>query len=140
MAYAPAWTDEVTGSGGYQWAGSGNSMSSNSANKDEAWTFIKFLMSDETSLWMADQVSVSYATKAAFASFADLDDPILKEVPAMMNGDPDHNLFLSPTNNTNFIHEEFVTVFQDVMDGKREAQDGLDELVGLWNEELPDCY
>jgi ABC-type glycerol-3-phosphate transport system substrate-binding protein len=37
------------------------------------------------------------------------------------------------------VHDEFVTVFQDVMTGDRDAQGALDELVNLWNEELPDC-
>ena len=138
MAYAPAWVDKETGSGGHMWAGSGNAIASNSAHKDEAWTFMKFLLSDENTLWMADQVSVSFASNAAFASFATGGDPILEQVPAMMNNDPENNLFLDPTVNFS-VHDEFVTAFQDVMAGDRDAQGALDELVSLWNEELPDC-
>lgn len=138
VAFAPAWTDAQTGSGGYQWAGSGLAISSNSQHKDEAWRFIKFLLSDETSKWMAEQESVGYATQAAFDAFADSGDPILERYPNMMNQDPEHNLFLDPTVDFS-VHNDFVAGFQDVLQGNREAQEVLDEVVKLWNAELEQC-
>jgi multiple sugar transport system substrate-binding protein len=138
IAFAPAWTDTESGSGGYQWAGSGLSMSANSAHKEEAWKFIDFLMSDEATTWMSEQTSVSFATKANFERFGALDDPILKEMPAMLTQDPDNNIFFAPTVDFS-VHDEWVTEFQDVLAGDRDPQEALDSLVELWNEELPQC-
>jgi len=138
IAFAPAWTDTESGSGGYQWAGSGLSMSANSAHKEEAWKFIDFLLSDEATIWMSEQTSVSFATKANFERFESMDDPILKEMPAMLTQDPDNNIFFAPTVDFS-VHDEWVTEFQDVLTGDRDPQEALDSLVELWNEELPQC-
>ena len=138
IAFAPAWTDAETGSGGYQWACSGLAISSNSPHKEEAWKFIDFLLSDEGSIYMSEQTSVTYATKANFARFAEMDDPILSEVPPMLNQDPEHNLFFAPTADFS-VHNEWVAAFQEVLDGESEAQDALDAMVELWNQDLPQC-
>ena len=138
IAFAPAWTDPETGSGGYMWAGSGLAMSANSAHKEEAWKFIDFLMSDETSIWLSEQTSVSFATKANFDRFETLDDPILKEISAMLTQDPEHNLFFAPTADFS-VHDEWVAQFQEVLTGDRDPQEALDDLVELWNQDLPQC-
>lgn len=138
IAFAPAWTDAETGYGGYQWACSGLAISSNSEHKEEAWKFIEFLLSDEGSIYMSEQTSVTYATKANFARFGEMDNPILKEVPPMLSQDPEHNLFFAPTADFS-VHDEWVAAFQEVLDGEREAQDALDAMVELWNQDLPQC-
>ncbi len=138
IAFAPAWTDAETGSGGYQWACSGLAISSNSPHKEEAWKFIDFLLSDEGSIYMSEQTSVTYATKANFARFAEMDDPILKEVPPMLNQDPAHNLFFAPTADFS-VHDEWVAEFQEVLDGNRDPQEALNAMVELWNQDLPQC-
>lgn len=138
IAFAPAWTDAETGYGGYMWAGSGLAMASNSAHKDEAWEFIDFLLSDETTIWLSEQTGVTFATAANFERFRTLDDPILKEVPDMLLQDPENNLFFSPTVDFS-VHEEFAAKFQEVLAGDLDAQAALDGLVELWNKDLPQC-
>lgn len=138
IGFAPAWTDPETGSGGYMWAGSGLAVSANSAHKEEAWKFIDFLMSDEISIWLSEQTSVSFATKANFERFESLDDPILKEIPAMLLQDPEHNLFFAPTADFS-VHDEWVVQFQEVLADKRDPQEALDDLVELWNQDLTQC-
>jgi multiple sugar transport system substrate-binding protein len=133
LAYAPAWCDVTCG---YMWAGSGQAISSNSEHKEEAWEFIKFLLSDEITLWLTEELGTPYATQASFDSLADLDDPVLSQVPAMMNADPESNLFEVVTPETNLLHEAFVTAFIEVVTEGRDAQEALDEVAALWNEEL----
>ena len=64
------------------------------------------------------------------------DDPILKQIPAMLNGDPQHNLFLLPTPDFEKLHRAFLDAFQQVLQGKLEPKAALDQVVALWNEEL----
>jgi len=138
IAFAPAWTDADTGFGGYQWAGSGLAISANSPHKEEAWELIDFLLSDETTIWLSEQTGVTFATQANFERFRDLDDPILKEVPDMLLQDPENNLFFAPTADFS-VHEEFAAEFQQVMTGDRDPQEALNDLVELWNQDLPQC-
>jgi ABC-type glycerol-3-phosphate transport system substrate-binding protein len=133
VAYPTAWCDKTCG---YQWAGSGLAISSKSQHKKEAWEFIKFLLSDETSTYLTKAKSIPFATKAAISSLASSDDPILKQIPAMLNGDPQHNLFLLPTPDFEKLHRAFLDAFQQVLQGKLEPKAALDQVVALWNEEL----
>jgi multiple sugar transport system substrate-binding protein len=133
VAYPPAWCDKTCG---YQWAGSGLAISSKSQHKKEAWEFIKFLLSDETSTYLTKAKSIPFATKAAISSLASSDDPILKQIPTMLNGDPKHNLFLLPTPDFEKLHRAFLDAFQQVLQGKLEPKAALDQVVALWNEEL----
>jgi ABC-type glycerol-3-phosphate transport system substrate-binding protein len=131
LAFPPAWND-VTG--GYVWAGSGLSISSNSNHKEEAWEFIKFLLGDEMSLWLTEQNSIPYATNVAVASLAESEDPILREIPAMLAQDPEHNILLNPVPEQESLHREFVAMFQEVMAGNLDPQEGLDRVAAMWNE------
>lgn len=131
LAFPPAWND-VTG--GYVWAGSGLSISSNSQHKEEAWEFIKFLLSEEISVWLTEKNSIPYATNAAVASLEESDDPILREIPAMLNQDPEHNILLNPIPEQESLHREFVAMFQEVMAGNLDPQEGLDRVAAMWNE------
>jgi multiple sugar transport system substrate-binding protein len=133
IAYPTAWRDKT---GGYQWAGSGLAISSNSEHKEEAWKFLKFLLSDETTLWMTQQVSIPFGSKAAVAALSNSDDPILKQIPAMLTQDPEHNLVLLPTPEFEKLHGAFVEAFQAVMAGDRDPQKALDDVVAIWNTEI----
>ena len=134
LAFAPAWRDASSGSGGYVWAGSGLSISSNSKHKDEAWEFIKFLLSDEITVWLTEKNNIPYATKAAFASIEESDSPILREIPAMLTQDPEHNLQLEALPEQETLHREFIAMLQEVLAGNISAQEGLDRVAALWNE------
>ena len=133
VAYPPAWCDKTCG---YQWAGSGLAVSANSKHKQEAWEFIKYLLSDETSIYLTKAKSIPFATKAAVQSLADSQDPILKQIPAMLTGDPTHNLFLAPTPDFEKLHRAFLEAFQQVLQDKRQPQEALDSVVAMWNEEI----
>lgn len=133
VAYPTAWCDKTCG---YQWSGSGLAISSKSPHKQEAWEFIKFLLSDETSTYLTKKMSIPFATKAAIASLSGSDDPILKQIPQMLNGDPQHNLFLLPTPDFEKLHRAFLDAFQQVLQGKQEPKAALDQVVALWNEEI----
>ena len=133
VAYPTAWCDKTCG---YQWAGSGLAISAHSPHKKEAWEFIKFLLSDETSVYLTKAKSIPFATKAAINSLQTSDDPILKQIPAMLTGDPQHNLFLLPTPDFEKLHRAFLEHFQQVLQGKEEAKPALDQVVALWNQEI----
>lgn len=133
VAYPTAWCDKTCG---YQWAGSGLAMSAKSKHKKEAWEFIKFLLSEKTSVEMTKQMSIPFATKAAIASLETSDDPILKQIPAMLNGDPKHNLFLAPTPDFEKLHRAFLEGFQRVLLGELQPKEALDSIVALWNTEI----
>jgi multiple sugar transport system substrate-binding protein len=133
IAYPTPWHDKT---GGYQWAGSGLAISANSQHKDEAWQFIKFLLSDETTLYLTEKVSIPFGSKAAVASLSKSDDLILKQIPAMLNQDPEHNLVLLPTPEFEKLHGAFVEAFQAVMAGDKDPQVALDEAAKIWNDEI----
>ena len=54
----------------------------------------------------------------------------------MLNGDPQHNLFLLPTPDFEKLHRAFLDHFQQVLQGKEEAKPALDQVVALWNQEI----
>lgn len=133
IAFPPAWEDVA---GGYVWSGSGLAISSNSAHKEEAWEFIKYMLSDEVSLALTEQVGLPFATQAVIDSLTTSDDPILSQIPAMLTQDPAHNFFTIPVPEQETLHREFVIMFQEVMSGNIEPQQALDDLAALWNEKL----
>jgi len=129
VAFAPAWCD-VTCS--YQWSGSGLSIAANSEKQDAAWKFIKFLLSEEISKHMTETVGLPFATKAAVAMLADSDNPILKEIPAMMNAEPENNLFIAPVPDTERLHREFNNQFVSAVRGEKSSQEALDAAAAVW--------
>jgi ABC-type glycerol-3-phosphate transport system substrate-binding protein len=132
-AYPHAWCDKTCG---YQWAGSGLAMSSKSAHKAEAWEFIKFLLNEENTVYLTKKLSIPFGTKAAIASLANSDDPILHQIPPMLNGDPTHNIFLAPTPDFERLHRTFLEAFQRVLTGKQDTQEALNSVVAVWNEAI----
>lgn len=131
VAFAPAWCD-VTCS--YQWSGSGLSIAANSEKQDAAMQFIKFLLSEEISTHMTETAGLPFATKAAIAMLEGSDNPILKEIPPMMNADPENNLFIAPVPETERLHREFNNQFVAFVRGDTSAQDALDAAAAVWTE------
>ena len=76
------------------------------------------------------------ATVSGTVRLADSQDPILKQIPAMLTGDPTHNLFLAPTPDFEKLHRAFLEAFQQVLQDKRQPQEALDSVVAMWNEEI----
>ncbi len=132
-AYPTAWCDKTCG---YQWSGSGLAISSKSQHKAEAWEFIKFLLSEENTIALTKAKSIPFATKAAIASLESSEDPILREIPQMLNGDPEHNLFLLPTPDFEKLHRAFLDEFQQVLVEDRDPKEALDAVVAIWNAEI----
>jgi multiple sugar transport system substrate-binding protein len=132
-AYPQAWCDKTCG---YQWAGSGLAMSAKSTHKAEAWEFIRFLLSDENTVALTKQLSIPFGTKAAIGSLTNSQDPILSKIPQMLNGDPDHNIFLAPTPDFERLHRTFLEAFQQVLSGKRDTQEALNSVVAVWNQAI----
>jgi len=133
MAYAPAWTHNT---GGYSWACSGMGIAANSPHKEEAWEFFKYIYSDEVSLKMTETVSLLWATNAAVDSLADSDDPMLSQVPAFANQDPENNILFAPLPEASKLIDAFQQAFQQVLAGEKDSQTALDEAAAIWQAEL----
>ncbi len=131
VAFAPAWCDATCG---YQWSGSGLSVAANSEKQDAAWQFVQFLLSEEISTHMTETVGLPFATSAAVALLETSDNPILREIPTMMNADPEHNLFIAPVPDSERLHREFNNQFVSFVRGETSAQDALDQAAQVWNE------
>jgi multiple sugar transport system substrate-binding protein len=133
VAYCPAWW-EVTG--GYVWAGSGLAMSANSQHKEEAWEFLQYLLSEEVALMMTEKTSIPFATNGAIDSLGESEDPILREIPAMLNQDAEHNYVISIVPEYETTHDALMKAMQEVFLGEKEAKEALDEAAELWNKIL----
>jgi ABC-type glycerol-3-phosphate transport system substrate-binding protein len=133
VAYAPAWCDVTCG---YQWAGSGLAVAANSKNKDAAMKFVKFLLSEKISTRMTKNVGIPFATKAGIDMLKDTDDPILKQIPQMMNGDPSNNIFLEPTPETQKLRREFTHQFVAFVRGEKSAKEALDATAAVWSQAI----
>ena len=134
VAYAPAWWDET---GGYVWAGSGLAMSKNSKHKEEAWTFLEFMMNADSAVKLTEDKSIPYASTAVFEGLLlTTDDPILREIPAMLNQDPAHNYFMQPIPEYEKTHDALMLAEQEILAGDKSAQDALDEAAAVWQEEI----
>lgn len=131
VAFAPPICDVTCG---YQWAGSGLSISSKSEHKDEAWQFIKFLMSEAVTTKLTQSQQVPFATNAAIASLEGSTDPILSQIPGMLNKDPKNNLFLDPTADFEQMHRALIEAIQQYLSGKATAKEALDTAAAVWNE------
>lgn len=133
VAFAPAWCDQTCG---YQWGGSGLSIAANSEKKEAAWQFIQFLLSDEISIHMTQTVGLPFATNAAVALLETSDNPILREIPPMMNAAPESNLFIAPIPDTDRLHREFNNRFVAAVRGEVSAQEALDQAAAVWSEAI----
>lgn len=133
VAFAPAWRDKT---GGYLVGGSGLAIAANSKHKEEAWALMQYLLSEDVSLMMTEATSIPFATKAAFASLKDSDDPILKEIPALMNQDLEHNFIYEPLPDVGHLWDVLRENMVEYFSGKKTAQEALDDTVKIWNEKI----
>ena len=133
VAYSPAFTDKT---GGYVWAGSGLAIARNSKYKEEAWLLLEYLLQEDVTLMMTEARAVPFSSKAAFESLNTSTDPILREIPAMLNQDPEHNFFYPPLPNETTLREKFTEQTLAYYSGKIGAQEALDNAAAAWNEEI----
>jgi multiple sugar transport system substrate-binding protein len=134
VAYAPAWWN-VTG--GYVWAGSGLAMAQNSKHKEEAWEFLQFMLSSDAALKLTPAMGYPYACNVVFDDvLPNSDDPILREIPAMLTQDPEHNYFTQPIPEYETTHDALMLAEQEILAGDKPAQEALDEAAAVWQEEI----
>lgn len=134
VAYAPAWTN-VTG--GYVWGGSGLAMSRNSQHKEEAWMFLEHMLSADAAVKLTSAMGYPYASTVVFDEVLPTsDDPILREIPAMLTQDPEHNYFLQPIPEYERTHDALMLAEQLILAGDKSAQEALDEAAAVWQEEI----
>ena len=105
------------GTGGYQWTCSGVSISQLSEHKEEAYLFLKHLMSDEVADRMLEHNKLAWATDYAFAQLATSDDQVLNKLPLMAANDPDNNYSGVPLPNNAQLNDFFKAIVQEVMNG-----------------------
>ena len=134
VAYAPAWWNTT---GGYVWIGSGLAMSKNSKHKEEAWMLLEFMLNAESAIKLTQDKSIPYASTAVFDDLLlHTDDPILREIPTMLNQDPAHNYFIQPIPEYETTHDALMLAEQEILAGDKPAQEALDEAAGVWQEEI----
>ncbi len=134
VAYAPAWSNET---GGYVWAGSGLAMSRNTEHKEEAWLFLQYLLNADVAAMMTEATSIPYATTTVFdGMLPESTDPILREIPAMLTQDPEHNYFLQPIPEYEITHDALMVAIQQILSGEKSAQEALDEAAAVWQEQI----
>jgi len=131
LAYAPAWRAET---GGYLWAGSSLGMNAKSEKKEAVWKFFNYIYSDEVSTELTHAMSYPFSTKAAMASLADSDDPMLRMIPDMASQDPDHNLGFPVLTEGAAMVRAIQLAFQEVVTGEKDAQEALDEAAKVWQD------
>ncbi|MCZ7583637.1 MAG: sugar ABC transporter substrate-binding protein [Deltaproteobacteria bacterium] len=134
VAYAPAWQNET---GGYMWSGSGLAMAANSEHKEEAWLFLQYLLSPEVAVMMTEATSIPYGCNVVLDEvLATSEDPILREIPAMLTQDPEYNYFQQPIPEYETTHDTLMLAIQEILAGDKSAQEALDEAAAVWQEEI----
>jgi ABC-type glycerol-3-phosphate transport system substrate-binding protein len=129
MAATPPWK---AATGGYSWACSGFGMNANTTHKQEAWEFMKYLLSKDVSINMTKKVSLVWATKASVDSLQTTDDPVLRQVPAILNTDPQHNIIYPNLPNMEKLQDDFGQEFQAALSGQKTAKQALDDAAKVW--------
>lgn len=130
-AYTPPWKNE-DGTGGYQWICSGTSISSKSAHKEEAFLFLKHLMSDEVSQRMLTANQLPWATKYAMEQLKTSDDQVLNKLPLMAENDPAHNFNLPALPGGVQLNEVWKTHFQEAVSGVLPIEEALKKTSEEW--------
>lgn len=133
LAYAPPWKAKT---GGYSWSSSNVALVATGKHKNEAWEFIKYLLSDKVSTEHAEKVGYVWATKAGLARLEDSDDPLLKWVPAMANQDPEHNVIMPVLPEGEKLRDAFKIAFVEALTGEKDPKVALDEVAKVWQETL----
>jgi multiple sugar transport system substrate-binding protein len=129
MAATPPWK---AATGGYSWACSGFGMNANTQHKPEAWEFMKYLLSKDVSVNMTKKVSLVWATKASVDSLKSTDDPVLKQVPAILEADPQHSIIYPNLPTMEKLQDAFGQEFQAALSGQKSAKAALDDAAKVW--------
>ena len=133
MAATPPWK---AATGGYSWACSGFGMNANTTHKAEAWEFMKYLLSKDVSVNMTKKVSLVWATKASVDSLKTTDDPVLKQVPAILEADPQHSIIYPNLPNMEKLQDAFGHEFQAALSGEKTAKAAMDDAAKVWQAEI----
>jgi len=127
-AYVPQMKTEASA---YIVGGSGLSMSAKSAHKEEAWEFIKYMMSDPISDRMMRVTGLPWGLKIIADNPFVKDDPILGECAAMTN-DPGTILF-PVTPEADKVQRAFAENIQAALLGQKEIEQALADAAAEWN-------
>jgi multiple sugar transport system substrate-binding protein len=129
MAATPPWK---AATGGYSWACSGFGMNANTTHKQEAWEFMKYLLSKDVSINMTKKVSLVWATKASVDSLKTTDDPVLRQVPAILEADPTHSIIYPNLPNMEKLQDAFGQEFQNALSSQKTPKQALDDAAKVW--------
>jgi len=117
--------------GGYIVGGSGLSMSAKSEHKEEAWKFIKYMMSDEVADKLTKTTFLPWGLKSTSENPFVKNDPVLNECSAMVE-DPDTILF-PVTPEADSVQREFVYNIQAALNGEKDVNIAIDDAAKEWN-------
>jgi maltose-binding protein MalE len=81
---------------------------------------------------MTKKVSLVWATKASVDSLQTTDDPVLRQVPAILNTDPQHNIIYPNLPNMEKLQDDFGQEFQAALSGQKTAKQALDDAAKVW--------
>lgn len=120
-----------TTTGGYIVGGSGLSMSAKSKHKEEAWKFIKYMMSDEVADILMKTTSLPWGLKSIAENPFVASDPVLKECGAMVN-DPATILF-PVTPEADAVQRAFIDNLQACIKGTKDAKTAIADAAKEWD-------
>jgi len=127
-AYTPPMT---TAAGGYVVSGSGLSMSAKSQHKQEAWDFIKYMMSDPVASMMVKVTGLPWGIKSMASDPFVQSSAVLSQAPAMIQN-PNSILFpVIP--NADKVQTAFINNIQAAVQGQKSVQQALSDAADSWN-------
>jgi multiple sugar transport system substrate-binding protein len=128
----PAFVPQMkTESSAYIVGGSGLSMSAKSSHKQQAWEFIKYMMSDEIADRMMRVTKLPWGIKGIEKNDFIKADPILRECPAMIN-DP-KTLIFPVTPEADRVQRSFAENIQAALSGAKGIDEALATAESEWN-------
>ena len=128
----PAFTPPMrTTDGGYLVSGSGLSMSAKSQHKQEAWDFIKYMMSDQVASMMVKVTGLPWGLKSMSTDPFIESSPVLRQAPAMI-ANP-HSILFPVISNADKVQTAFINNIQAAMQGQKSVSQALDDAAAAWN-------
>lgn len=128
VAMTPPFKDVTSG---YMASGSGLCLSSESEHTEEAWRFLKYLVSDEVAFYMINNQREIIANTEVFNSPILQEDPVLRYVPEMLSDPADQPFCILPE--LKDLCDSVQKNGQEYLLGKKDAQTALDDAVEHWN-------
>lgn len=127
-AYVPKMT---TTTDSYIVGGSGLSLSAKSAHKQQAWEFIKYMMSDPVGDTMVKVTGLPWGLKSMANNPFVQKDPVLKETAAMINA---KGTILFPVMaNADKVQTAFAENVQAAVTGQKSIQAALSDAASEWD-------